>query len=255
MIALVLAALAFLLAAAAVQAAVDARSPDARAAGGSAALGGTAVVAVLVLLDGGRLLRWRYALGAGGDRLELPGAALVLGVALLVTVGGTAAMAAHLLSSGPAPGARLFGQRLLVLGAGLGGLGTAVAVVQALGRSRPALAAGALGLAALAASIGLLVVGLIRLLAPVTPETAVLRAARSERLLRLAAALATAAAAAAGVDSWRAAGSYATTRVAEAVSAAVLGLAAAQPTRLGLLRAVIFLFGLVSMIAGATRPG
>jgi hypothetical protein len=249
MIALLLAALALALAAAAVQAAVDARSPDPRAAAWSAALGGVALVVVLALLDGRRLLRWRYGLGAGGDRVELPGAALVLGLALLITLAGTLAMAAHLLSAGPAPRARLLGQRLLVLGAGLAGLGTAVGVVQAVGRSREVVAAGALDLAALLASIGLLLLGLLRLLAPVAPDAAGARAARSERLLRLAAALATAAAAAAAVVTRRTPGSYATPSVAEAVSAAVLGLAAVQPTRLGLLRAVIFLFGLVALIA------
>jgi hypothetical protein len=164
-------------------------------------------------------------------------------------------MTAHLLSSGPAPRARLFGQRLLVLAAGLAGLGAAVVVAQGLSRSRPALAAGALDLAALLVSLGLLVLGVMRLLAPVAPEAAAVRRARGERMLGLAAALATVGAAAAGLEAWRAEGSYATPSVAEAVSAAVLGLVAVQPTRLPLLRAFLFFMGLVAMIARAARPG
>jgi hypothetical protein len=249
MILLLVAALA--LAAAAVQAAVDARAADPRGAGWTAALGGAVLAVTLIVLDGGRILRWRYGLGA--DRLELPGAALVLGLALLVTLAGTLAMAAHLLSSGPAPQARLLGQRLLVLAAGLAGLGVAVVVAQGLSRGRQALATGALDVAALLVSTGLLVLGLTRLLAPVAPEVASVRGARSERLLRWAAALALVAAAAAGVESWRMEGSYATPAVAEAVSAAVLGLVALQATRFALLRAVVFLLGLVVMVARAVR--
>jgi hypothetical protein len=249
MILLLVAALALALAAAAVQAAVDASSADPRGAGG-------AVLAVtLIVLDGGRILRWRYGLGAGADRLELPGAALVLGLALLVALAGTLAMAAHLVSSGPAPLARLLGQRLLVLAAGLAGLGMAVVVAQGLSRGRQALATGALDLAALLVSTGLLVLGLTRLLAPVAAPVAAVRGARRERLLRGAAALALVAAAMAGVESWRMDGSYATPAVAEAVSVGVLGLVAVQPTRFALLRAVVFLLWLVAMIARTVRPG
>jgi hypothetical protein len=255
MILLLVAALALALAANAVQAAVDTRSADPRGAAGTAALGGAVLAVTLIVLDGGRILRWRYSLGAGADRLELPGAALVLGLALLVALAGTLAMAAHLLSSGPAPRARLLGQRLLVLAAGLAGLGLAVVVAQGLGRGRRALATGALDLGALLVSTGLLVLGLTRLLAPVTAQVAAVRGARRERLLRGAAALALVAAAAAGVASWRMQGSYATPAVAEAVSVAVLGLAAVQPTRFALLRGVVFLLGLVAMIARTVRPG
>jgi hypothetical protein len=255
MMLLLVAALALTLAAAAVQAAVDARSADPRGAGWTAALGGAVLAVTLIVLDGGRILRWRYGLGAGADRLELPGAALVLGLALLVTLAGTLAMAAHLLSCGPAPRARLLGQRLLVLAAGLAGLGVAVVVAQGLSRAPQALATGALDVAALLVSTGLLVLGLTRLLGPVAPEVAAVRGARSERLLRWAAALALVAAAAAGVESWRREGSYATPAVAEAVSVAVLGLVAVQPTRFALLRAVVFLLILVTMIARAAYRG
>lgn len=251
------AALALALAASALQeAAEEPRSAQGLGAAWEASLGGGILVLSLVIVDGGRILRWHYGLGAGGDRVELPGAALVLGLALLVSLAGSLSMAVHVLSAAThrSP-ARLIGQRLLVLGAGLAGLGVAVVAGQGLGRSEPSLAAGALDVAGMFLAVGVLVLALIRLLAvPAAPEAAYVGAAPrpgSGRMLHLAAAAALLAAAAAGFEGWRTEGTYATTTVAEAAAAALLGLVAVQPTRLGLLRAALFVFGLLSALARA----
>ena len=249
------AALALALAASALQeAAEEPRSAQNLGAVWEAALSGGILVLSLMIVDGGRILRWHYGLGAGGARVELPGATLVLGLALLVSLAGSLLMAMHALSASThGPRARLIGQRLLVLGAGLGGLGVAVVAGQGLGRSEPSLAAGALDLAAMFLAIGLLVLALMRLLAvPAASEDASAGAVAepaSKRTLHLAAAAALLAAATAGFEGWRTEGTYATTTMAEAASAALLGIVAVQPTRLGLARAALFVMGLLALLA------
>jgi len=251
------AALALALAASALQAAAEeSGSPRRLGAAREAALGGAVLVLSMMIVDGGRILRWRYGLGAGAARIELPGAALVLGLALLVSLAGALSMTVHLLApSTRRSRAGLVGQRLLVLGAGLGGLGVAVVAGQGLGHNAESLATGARDLAAMFLAVGVLILALIGLLAaPAAPEAAA--GARvdptSERALRLAAAAALLAAATAGFEGWRAEGTYATTTMAEAASAALLGLVAVQPTRLGLARAALFVIGLLALIARAS---
>ncbi len=181
----------------------------------------------------------------------------VLGLALLFSLAGSLSMAVHALSvSTHGSRAGLIGQRLLVLGAGLGGLGVAVAASQGLGRSAQSLAAGALDLAAMLLAVGVLILALIRRLAVPAPPGGAFAGAVAEpggeRTLHLAAAAALLAAAAAGFEGWRSEGTYATTTVAEAASGALLGLVAVQPTRLGLLRAALFVIGLLGLLARAS---
>jgi hypothetical protein len=224
-----------------------------RRAAGTAAVAGAACVLTLVAMDGGQILRWRFGLGSGATRLELPGAALVLGLALLVSLAGTLATAVHVLVRAP-EGFRAgrIGQSLLVLGAGLGALGAAVVAAQGLGRNRDALAAGAVDLAALILATGVLGLALVRLLAPKAGEAATDGGSpRSQRLIRLAAAAAMLAAATAGAEGWRAEGTYATAALAATSSAALLGLVAVQTTRLALARAALFVLGLLAALARA----
>jgi len=251
------AAVALAVAASAFQeAAEEPRSAQNLGAAWEAALGGGILVLSLMIVDGGRILRWHYGLGAGAARVELPGTALVLVLALLVSLAGSLSMAVHALSAAThGSRARLIGQRLLVLGAGLGGLGVAVVAGRGLGRGEPSLAAGALDLAAMLLAVGVLVLTLIRLLAmPAAPEAEANGAGperASERMLHLAAAAALLAAATAGSEGWRTEGTYATMAMAEAASAALLGLVAVQPTRLGLVRTALFVLGLLSALARA----
>ena len=251
------AALALAPAASALQrAAEESRSAQNPGPAWEAAFSGGILVLSLMIVDGGRILRWHYGLGSGGARVELPGAALVLGLALLVSLAGSLSMAVHALGGATHRSrAGLLGQRLLVLGAGLGGLGVAVAVSQGLGRSDQSLAAGALGLAAMLLAVGVLVLALIRLLAVPAASEAEASGAGLERgsgrMLHLAAAAALLAAATAGFEGWRTEGTYATATLAAAASAALLGVVAVQPTRLGLLRAALFVLGLLSALARA----
>ncbi|PYQ22799.1 MAG: hypothetical protein DMF81_10935, partial [Acidobacteria bacterium] len=249
------AALALALAAAAFQAS-EAGAASRPSAEGAAVFAGAALSLLLSTLDGGRILRWRYGLGGDGARIELPGASLVLGLALLASLGGTLSIAAHrLASTGPSGRMSLLGRRLLILGAGLAGLGWGVVAGQGLGRRPQALARGAVDLAALLLAVGLLAGSLRRLLAASSPRTdsSSTRASRwsSAALLGWAAAATLVAAAAAGVESWWAEGSYATAGVAEASAVALLGLAAVQPTRLARPRAALFLLGLLAFLARA----
>jgi hypothetical protein len=250
------ASLALALAASALQeAAQESRSAERLATAWTAALGGATVVLCLILVDGGHILRWRFGLGAGAARIELPGAALVLGLALLVTLAGSLSMVVHLLAPSPHRfQAELIGQRLLVLGAGLAGLGVAVVFFEGLHRGERALAAGALDLAAMGLAVGVLLLALIRrLAAPVVPGDAVggAESLRDHRL-RLAAAAGLLAAATAGFEGWRSEGTYATAALAETAAAALLGLVAVQPTRLALARTALFALGLVALLARAS---
>jgi hypothetical protein len=248
-VAVLVGALALALAASALE---DAAEEPRAGAAWTAVAAGAVVVLTLIGVDGGRLLRWRYALGAGATRIELPGAALVLGLALLVTLAGSLGTAVHLLTRAP-EGSRAgrIGQSLLVLGAGLGVLGVGVVAGQGLSRSQGAIAAGAVDVAAMLLAAGLLVLALIRRLAEPRPDAVVGSGWRRERVLLLAAAASMLAAATAGFESWRAEGTYATPALAEAASAALLGLVAVQPTRLRLLRLALFVAGLLSLLLRA----
>jgi len=245
-VAVLVGALALALAASALQ---DAAEEPRAGAAWTAAAAGAVVVLTLIGVDGGRLLRWRYGLGAGAARIELPGGALVLGLALLVTLAGSLGTAVHLLTRAP-EGSRAgrIGQSLLVLGASLAALGVGVVAGQGLRRSQGAIAAGAVEVATMLLAAGLLVLALIRLLAEPRPDAGVRSRWPRERMLRLAAAASMLAAATAGFESWRAEGTYATQALAEAASAALLGLVAVQPTRFGLLRRALFVGGLLSLL-------
>ena len=251
---MLVAALALGLAAAALQdmAETSGSAPKKLAAPRAAAVSGALVVLTLMLVDGGHILHWGYGLGAGATRLELPGAALVLGLALLVTLAGSLSMGAHLLARSP-DGSRAsrMGQSLLVLGAGLGALGVAVVAGQGLSRNEAALAAGAVDVAAMLIAVGVLGLALIRLLAasPAGEAAGVRALSGGERMLRLAAAAAMLAAATAGVESWQAEGTYVTAALAEAASVALLGLVAVQPTRLRLARTALFVVALLALLA------
>jgi len=244
-VAVLVGALALALASSALQDAVE----EPRGAAWTGVAAGAVVVVTLIAVDGGRLLRWRYGLASGAARIELPGGARVLGLALLVTLAGSLATAVHLLARAqPASRAGRTGQSLLVLGAGLAALGVSVVAGQGLSRRPGAVAAGAVEVAAMLLAAGLLVLALIRLIAEPRPDAAVRSRWPRERVLGLAAAASMLAAATAGFESWRAEGTYATPALAEAASAALLGLVAVQSTRLALLRVALFVAGLLGLV-------
>ncbi len=99
-------------------------------------------------------------------------------------------------------------------------------------------------------ALGLVVWALFRLIVPRGTATVSAGAAPGgDRILRLAAAAAMLAAVTAGAEGWRAEGTYATATLAATSSAALLGVVAVQPTRLGLARTALFVLGLLAALA------
>lgn len=230
-------------------------SATSRAASGAdprwaAVIGGAALCLAAAAPGGGRVLAWGYALGSGPSRIDLPGAGLLLGLALLASLAGTLLLAAHLLAgSHPPPGGRavVLGRRLLLLGAGVGALVVGYVVARGLSYGEAALSAGAVPVAALAAATGLLALALVVVLGEPVGDDVERQESQADHATRLAVVLAVVAAAVAGFEGWLRQGTYATPTVAALASAALLGLAALQPTRLGLLRLLLFLAFLLSV--------
>jgi len=206
----------------------------------AALAGGVLTVGALLWLGQGSLLRWTLALGDGAARLDLRGAALVLGTALLVSLLGALALGAHLLV--PAvTWAHVLGRRALVLGVGLATLGLGLTVARGLDLRPEALAAGAGPLAGLTLAALILTAFLLILLG--APGGSV--AGRAGLEDSLGPTLAVLALAAAGYEAWSGVGSYETPRTAAFGSAALFGLAALQPTRFALTRRTAFVAALV----------
>jgi len=127
----------------------------------------------------------------------------------------------------------------------VGALGTAARVVL---WEHTTSAEAALSLAALLAGGGALAV-VLQERAP-APGLEVAQATRAERATALATVLALVALGAAGVESWWRAGSYLTSGTLVAASAALLGLAALEPTRLVGTRRLALLVALVVVAVG-----
>jgi hypothetical protein len=205
---------------------------------------GGLLVALLLALGKGSLLRWSLAIGDGAPGLTLRGAALVLGLALVAALLGTLALGAHLLAPAAA-GALMLGQRALVLGGGLTFIGLGLAVARGLGRSPDALASGAGPLAGLLFGATALAASLLWMLdAAGTPGSAARDETNGDNEMAVAASLGLLALAAGGYEAWVAVGSYQTPRTAALGAAALLGLAAVQPTRFATARRLAFLAAL-----------
>jgi len=182
-------------------------------------------------------------MSAGASRLELPGAGLLLGLALLACLGGTLLLLAHFLAPGVA-GARLLGLRFLLPGAALCVLAVAHITLQGLLQKKDALAAAVTDVAALVLLTGVLACALARDLADI-PASSPPHDARAARETALAVALTWLALAVAGGEGWRAAGTYLGPSVARVASAGLFGFAAVVPTRLPGTRRLLLLAGLV----------
>jgi hypothetical protein len=228
---------------AAASASKAARSDWGRRPAWAAVCGGIAVTLAAGAQDGGRVLRWGFAIGKGATRSELPGAAVLLGLTLLVSLGGAVILAAHLLSSTveSASLARLIGQRALIVAAGLGVLSSAFVVAWGLSLRPEALVAGAPGVAALLGTTGLLVLSIVFLLGEPWGSL-------SEERGRGALCLAILALASAGFEGWFREGTVLGPRVQEALAAALLGVSAYQTTRGALFRRTLFLLALLFLL-------
>ncbi len=209
--------------------------------------GGVLLVAALLKLGRGSLLRWSLAFGDGPGRVGLRGAALVLGLALIALLLGVLALGAHRLAPATA-WARVLGQRALLLGAGLTFLGVGLAVARGSGQGPEALAAGSEALAALLFGATALAAGLLLMMGgasvattgPFAPEGRDGRQALALSLALLALAVG-------GFEAWQAVGSYDTPRTAALGAAVLLGLAARQEARFEMARQLAFLAALLAI--------
>lgn len=236
-------ALAAALAAGAVASSAFSRSASSSAPPTTVALAGASLVILLPFLDGGRVLHWGFGLGRGTSRFDLPGAGLLLALALLVSLLGTLLLLVRLVVPG-ADDAATFGVRMLLPGAGLAVLAAAHVIRQGLPLGKEALAPSATGVAALVLTSTTLAAALAWVVAAPTPsETGWDRWAARETAL--ATALVWAAVAVAGYEGWRAAGTYATALTASATAAALAGTAASAPTPASGLLRIAFLAGLI----------
>ncbi len=239
--------LAAALAAGSVSSSVRARRDKGADPAGLVAFAGAALVALLLTLDGGRVLRWAFGLGAGTSRLELPGAGLLLGLAFLACLAGTLLLVAHRLAPAVS-GARLLGLRFLLPGAAFGVLATVHIWRQGLLQKEDALAAGAAGMAALVLLMGVLMAALARVLAADLPAASPAERPLAARETALAVALTWLAVGVAGWESWRAEGTYLTRNVVTVTSAGMLGLAATAETRVPGARRLLLLVTLAAAV-------
>jgi hypothetical protein len=214
-----------------------------------AAWAGFALCLAAVLQDQGQVLAFRFSLGAAEAQAAIPGAGLLLGLALVVTLAGALALTAHLLTGDvPSAPVRRFGQGALVLGAALAVLALGFVLFRGF-RTPDALSASALGIVAFSLAAVGLVAALVVLMSPASSEEPQPSSRQADFEARVGCALTVAAAAAAGFESWLRLGSYATPLTAAAASAALLALAVLEPTKLGLPRKALWLCALAFVVA------
>ena len=222
------------------------RQPAGRGQASLALAAGTLFVVLLVAGADRTVLAWRFA--ASGA--ELPGVGLVLGLLLLAALAGTLLLAADRLTRGASRHAGALGRRALLLAVGLGIIASGLMVKEAGafdGVPAPDLAAAGAGVAA---ATWLLALGAAWLHADGRASTV-----RSEpegaHLASLAAALGIVALLAVGQWAWERHGTYASTPAMHALSAALAGIAAAQPTGFPLARLLAFIAALLGAITAS----
>ena len=200
---------------------------------------GSVLVGLLLLADRGAVLAWTFAVRATEGRVPLPGVGVLLGAALIAAFGGSLLLAAGRLA-GDAAGVRPLARGALWLALGLATAGLLLAGVRVAGL--PAAGAAPVPLGGLAVAAVLLAASLFAT-RPGAPPLLV-RVAPLALPLGVLAALALAIAA--GVSGVLRDGSYATPFVAACAAAALLGLAALEPTGTPGLRRCAFLLALLA---------
>jgi hypothetical protein len=205
----------------------------------AASLSGAVLVALLLLAGRGAVLAWSFVVPGEAGPVSLPGVGVLFGVSLLAALAGTLLLVAGRLS-GDVAAVRSVGRGALwiAVGAAVGALVLAVVRVAGL----PEVGAAALPLGGLAVALALVVVSL---LAP-KPGVAELLAWVSPLALPLAVLAAVANTIVAAVSGVLRDGTYATSSSAAYASAALLGLAALEPTRAAGLRRLAFVLFLLA---------
>jgi hypothetical protein len=200
-------------------------------------IGGLGLCLALALSGDGQVLGWRVALRSSDQLVTLPGAGLVAGLTLLVTLAGSLGLAAHLLTPAvPSGPVRRFAGRLLVLGGGLAIL-CAGACSTAAPRRRCLRPLGGHSFCTSAQRRSHLIGDPVRGMQPGRPSRSAggaglrCRGRRETNVARAA--------------------TYATPATAAAASAALLALAVVEATRLRLLRKGLLIVALVFVLIGA----
>jgi hypothetical protein len=214
-----------------------------------AAGAGFALSLVAALQGNGQSLAWRFSLGGAEGPVPIPGAGVLVGLALVLTLAGSLALTAHLLTpETPSAPVRRLGQGALVLGAGLGLLATGFVLFRG-SRSPEALGASAGGVVALSLATFTLIAALVVLIGPFSGGEADPLVHRAALEARIGGFLAVAAAAVAGLSGWLRVGSYASPTTAAAASAALLALSVLEPAKLSLPRKALGLLALAFVVA------
>jgi hypothetical protein len=205
-------------------------------------VGAMALVAVLILVDGGAVLGWSIAIATGAGRAPLAGAGVLLGAALIASLGGGLLLLAGRLSGEPGP-VREAGRTALWLAVLLAVAGLALATVRATSLPGDVSLASCRPLLGIAAAVAILAGSLLATRAGARAPAPRLGALA----LPLAALLAVGLAIALGVSGVLRDGTYATPAAASAAAAAMLGLSALEPTGGALLRRFAFLLALLAL--------
>ena len=205
-----------------------------------AIVAGSVLVGLLLVVDRGAVLAWTFAVPGADGRVPLPGVGALLGAALIAALGGSLLLVAGRLA-GDGATARPAARAALGLAVGLATAGLSLAVVRL--ESLPVARATLLPLAGVAAAAAWLAASLFAARSA-TPPLVSRVAPRALPLAVLAALALAIAVAAAGVlrD-----GTYATPHAAAAAAAALLGLAALEPTRAPGLRRFAFLLAFLAL--------
>jgi hypothetical protein len=194
------------------------RRPGETSAATAAAL---ALIAILALADGGRILHWSFGVALRSGRVELAGAGLPLAFALLTGLAAWLLLTVALVSRDPEP--ERWGQSLLILAATLAGLGTAVGVARLLALPSQVWLAGSAGLAPLAlGSVAAALGAARRVAAPAWNARAL------DTLVQMALPGLGLAWLITGVLAWQQAGRYDTAAAMGATAAVLLAFAAAE---------------------------
>jgi len=220
------------------------REPAGRDAAWTASAAGAGACGLVLAVGGPGVLRWDYVALPGGASAHAWDAGLVLALTLLSSLAGALLLGADALAatetSSVSPLARMLGRRALLLAAGLAFI-AAFLVAAVAGWIDGLLRPQAMDVAGLVAAVGLIGCAVPALLAERVCGDAFEEQQEATVLSRLVVVLALAAMFAGGIEGWLRAGTYLTPLTQRLLSAALVGFAASETTRLRTLARVLTL--------------